>query len=186
MLAPNFIRAVENPSDLDARARMQFGACLAGLAIENSMLGAAHALANPLTAAFGIPHGQAVAIMLPHVVRHNGQFRDGRHALYVDDWYGELWDFANFSKIDESSVLTTLRKPAIVEQNSPTKNSQILADWIEAVSNRAGLAAKLSECGVSREEIPELAASAAEQWTGTFNPVRLTLQEFQRLYASAY
>ena len=37
------------------------------------MLGAAHALANPLTAEFGIAHGQAIAVMLPHVVRWNGQ-----------------------------------------------------------------------------------------------------------------
>ena len=51
---------------------MQLGACLAGLAIENSMLGAGHALANPLTAAYGVAHGEAVALMLPHVVRRNG------------------------------------------------------------------------------------------------------------------
>ena len=45
---------------IDARAGMQLGACLAGLAIENSMLGAAHALANPLTAHYGLVHGQAI------------------------------------------------------------------------------------------------------------------------------
>ena len=50
---------------------MQLGACFAGLAIENSMLGAAHGLANPLTAHYGIPHGQAVGLMLPHVIRFN-------------------------------------------------------------------------------------------------------------------
>ena len=55
------------------RSGMQLGACFAGLAIENSMLGAAHALANPLTAEYGIPHGQAIGLMLPHVVRFNGQ-----------------------------------------------------------------------------------------------------------------
>ncbi len=50
---------------------MQLGACFAGLAIENSMLGATHGLANPLTAHYGIPHGQAVGLMLPHVIRFN-------------------------------------------------------------------------------------------------------------------
>ena len=49
-LAPNFARVLDEPQNLAARAEMQLGACLAGLAIENSMLGAAHALANPLTA----------------------------------------------------------------------------------------------------------------------------------------
>jgi alcohol dehydrogenase len=51
--------------------RMQLGAALAGLAIENSMLGAAHATANPLTARHGVVHGHAVALMLPHVMRFN-------------------------------------------------------------------------------------------------------------------
>ncbi len=55
----------------DARARMLLGAHFAGRAIEHSMLGAAHAAANPLTAQFGVTHGIAVALMLPHVVRFN-------------------------------------------------------------------------------------------------------------------
>jgi alcohol dehydrogenase len=55
----------------DPRADMLLGAHLAGCAIENSMLGAAHACANPLTASFGVVHGHAVGMMLPHVVRYN-------------------------------------------------------------------------------------------------------------------
>jgi alcohol dehydrogenase len=50
---------------------MQVGAYLAGLAIENSMLGAAHACANPLTKNYGIIHGIALGVLLPHVVRCN-------------------------------------------------------------------------------------------------------------------
>lgn len=53
------------------------GAHLAGAAIEVSMLGAAHACANPLTARFGVVHGVAVGLMLPHVVRFNGQVAAG-------------------------------------------------------------------------------------------------------------
>ena len=45
--------------DVAARERVQLGAAWAGMAIENSMLGAAHALANPLTAAHDVVHGQA-------------------------------------------------------------------------------------------------------------------------------
>jgi alcohol dehydrogenase len=59
---------------------MQWGACLAGLAIEHSMLGAAHALANPLTAHCRIPHGQAVAVCLPHVVRFNAPTCSSQYA----------------------------------------------------------------------------------------------------------
>ena len=64
-------------SDADARERMLLGAHLAGAAIENSMLGAAHALANGLTAVCGTVHGVAVGLMLPHVVRFNAAGPDG-------------------------------------------------------------------------------------------------------------
>ena len=71
LLAANFVRVLENPRDLAARGAMLLGAAFAGTAIEHSMLGAAHSAANPLTAHFSIIHGQAVGLMLPHVVRFN-------------------------------------------------------------------------------------------------------------------
>ena len=66
-------RVLASPTDLEARGWMLLGAAWAGTAIENSMLGAAHAAANPLTAHFGVVHGQAVGMMLPHVVRFNAR-----------------------------------------------------------------------------------------------------------------
>jgi alcohol dehydrogenase len=71
------------PENLDARARMQLGAAYAGAAIEHSMLGAAHAAANPLTAHFNVAHGHAVGLMLPHVVRFNANEVTAR-AIYSD------------------------------------------------------------------------------------------------------
>src|SRR5438128_436355 len=71
LLEANFERVLERPRDLPARAAMQLGAHLAGMAIENSMLGCCHACANPLTAHYGLTHGMAVGVMLPHVVRFN-------------------------------------------------------------------------------------------------------------------
>ena len=79
LLAPHYEAAVADPQNA---AAMLLGAHLAGTAIENSMLGAAHATANPLTARYPLSHGCAVALMLPHVVRLNGPA--------VDDLYGEL------------------------------------------------------------------------------------------------
>ena len=66
-------RSMADPADLRAGGEMLLGAHLAGLAIEHSMLGAAHACANPLTARFGVTHGVAVGWMLPHVVAFNRQ-----------------------------------------------------------------------------------------------------------------
>jgi len=71
LLSRHFPTVLREPSNLEARSGMQLGAHLAGMAIENSMLGATHALANPLTAHYGLPHGQAISLMLPHVVLFN-------------------------------------------------------------------------------------------------------------------
>ena len=70
LLNTNFEACLE-PDSSAARSQMLLGAYLAGLAIENSMLGAAHACANPLTARYDITHGVAVALMLPAVIRFN-------------------------------------------------------------------------------------------------------------------
>jgi len=155
-LADNFGRVLREPANLEARAEMQLGACLAGLAIENSMLGAAHALANPLTAAYGIVHGQAVALMLPHVIRHNGRT--------VGSWYGELTEAAGIGSSNPADAL---------------------AAFVTEHTSQAGLATRLAECGVSGDRLPELAAAATEQWTGTFNPIPMTRDDFQHLYEAA-
>jgi alcohol dehydrogenase len=64
-------KVLQKGGDMEARSGMLLGAALGGLAIENSMLGAAHAAANPLTAHFRLAHGQAVGLMLPAVIRFN-------------------------------------------------------------------------------------------------------------------
>lgn len=65
-------RVLDAPGDVAARGEMLLGSFYAGLAVEASMLGAAHACANPLTARHGTTHGIAVGLMLPAVVRWNG------------------------------------------------------------------------------------------------------------------
>src|SRR5579862_5083276 len=64
-------RVMDAPGDLEANGAMLLGAHYAGIAIEHSMLGAAHACANPLTAHYGTTHGVAIAVLLPQVVRWN-------------------------------------------------------------------------------------------------------------------
>ncbi len=82
LLVPAFGRLTSGSADVDTWSDLLLGAHLAGAAIEASMLGAAHAAANPLTAAYGLAHGLAVSLMLPGVVRFN--------ASEVDDLYREL------------------------------------------------------------------------------------------------
>jgi alcohol dehydrogenase len=160
-LAPNLPRVLADPKDQRARARMQLGACFAGLAIENSMLGAAHALANPLTAKFGVAHGEAVGLMLPHVIRRNAQA--------VSDQYRELVDAARQAGVH-------------IDDGEP---GETLAAFVAGLAQQAGLAGTLTECGVPAERLPELAAAAAQQWTGKFNPVEFNQDDYLRLYDAA-
>ncbi len=54
MLNASYERVLKEPDDLDARGAMLLGAYFGGMAMENSMLGAAHACATPLTTQCGI------------------------------------------------------------------------------------------------------------------------------------
>jgi alcohol dehydrogenase len=161
-LAPNFLRVIAEPENLEARGEMQLGACLAGLAIENSMLGAAHAAANPLTASYGITHGDAVALMLPHVVRHNGP--------EVEAQYRAL-------------VLSTAFDRDTPDQRA---GSTGLAHFLSEAAAAAGLATRLRDHHVERDRLPHLAADAMKQWTGSFNPVAMRSEDYLRLYEQAY
>jgi len=80
LLEGAYERVLSHPDDLEARGRMLLGAHLAGAAIENSMLGAAHACANPLTARYGAEHGAALASLLPAVIRWNDPEAGARYA----------------------------------------------------------------------------------------------------------
>jgi acetaldehyde dehydrogenase/alcohol dehydrogenase len=64
-------RAVADGSDLVARTAMSNAATLAGLAFSNAFVGVCHALAHAVGARFGIAHGRANGIFLPHVLRYN-------------------------------------------------------------------------------------------------------------------
>src|SRR5262249_9198118 len=150
------------PKDLEARGRMLLGAALAGLAIENSMLGAAHAAANPLTAHYGIVHGQAVGLMLPAVIRFNAEDPESEKI------YKEL---ASASNSADGHHAVSAKK---------------LVEKIEGLLGLAKMPRSLSHAGVARESIPILAEEAAQQWTATFNPRQLTTKDFESLYTQAF
>ena len=86
-----FSRVLRDPTDLEARGQMLLGAAYSGIAIENSMLGAAHSCANPLTAKFDVVHGEAVGVMLPHIIRFNAALPEIA-AIYESYFDGDLAD----------------------------------------------------------------------------------------------
>ena len=157
LLAKGFSRVLAAPGDIEARSQMQVGACFAGMAIESSMLGAAHATANPLTARHDVTHGQAVGMMLPAVIRMNGT----EHA----DWYAEL-----LREVD----------PTITADQAPDRLADLVLGWLR----QAGLATSLSELSIPTTGIDTFVQDALKQWTGTFNPVPLNEQRIGDLYRS--
>jgi len=83
LLEKSFEIILKEPTNIAAQSDMLLGAHFAGMAIENSMLGAAHACANPLTAAYGIAHGIAIGLMLPHVIRFNSRMTNELYAELI-------------------------------------------------------------------------------------------------------
>lgn len=159
LLSRGFPQVVHDPEDQNARAAMLLGAHLAGTAIENSMLGATHALANPLSAQYGVTHGTAIGVMLPHVLRYN---RDEVCGLY--------------SQLAFDVQLCDLDDP---------RAADLLADFVGSLVSAAGSPGSLEELGVDPAAIPKLAEEASRQWTGTFNPRVVDETAFEELYECA-
>lgn len=153
-------RVLENPGDLEARSAMLLGSHFAGTAIENSMLGATHALANPLSAHYDMTHGVAIGIMLPHVLRYNAEV--------VGFLYGELAQDAG-----------------LCDKEDPLAGSA-LADFMQLLVAQSGQPTDLAECQVSFDMLPRLAVEAAAQWTGHFNPRPVDSHILQELYQCAF
>jgi alcohol dehydrogenase len=157
-LEPNFETALREPTNLDARAAMQIGSHLAGAAIENAMLGICHSCANPLSAHYGLTHGTAIGVLLPHVVRFNAPAAE---ALYAD--------------------LVVATRPL---NGSPASEvlSRRLSDFVAA----AGQPTRLRDCGVSETILHLLAVEANEQWTARFNPRPVTEDDLHQVYRAAW
>jgi alcohol dehydrogenase len=159
LLEGHFETVLHSPDDLAARGAMQLGANLAGQAIENAMLGAAHACANPLTAHYGIAHGIAVGVLLPHVIRFN--------TAVAGNLYADLAHEVGLVNGDCSVA------------------GEVLAQRITALLQVARLPTSLSACGVSSGILPVLAEEASQQWTGKFNPRPVGEAELLGLYEAA-
>jgi alcohol dehydrogenase len=164
MLATAFPIVLQKPDDVGARGQMLLGSFLAGAAIENSMLGAAHATANPLTAHFHLVHGIAVGLMMPHVIRWNSSS--------VGRMYQDLLAEAGWSVSDT--------EPDIVAEQ--------LADRFSDLLDLAQIPRTISAAtnGEADEQaLAKLADEAAQQWTGAFNPRKMDVHSFRELYGRA-
>jgi len=125
LLAANFERVLRDPCDPEARGAMLLGAHYAGIAIENSMLGAAHACANPLTAHYGTTHGVAIAALLTHVVRWNWTAAE---SLYRDLAGADLADrLAEMA--DAAGLPSRLRDLGVPREALPSLAEEAATQW---------------------------------------------------------
>ncbi len=158
LLEAHYERVMTSPGDLDARAAMQLGAFYAGTAIERSMLGATHASANPLTARYGTTHGDAIAILLPHVVRWNST--------------------------DAGPLYAELVRTSTAAGASP--GAAVLASRLAHLAAVGRLPQTLRDAGASRDDVAALASDASEQWTGRFNPRPFDAAGAREIYECAF
>ncbi len=161
-LSKAFLTSLAEPQNVEANGSMLIGAHFAGAAIENSMLGATHALANPLSAHCDLIHGIAVGVLLPHVIRYNGAVPE------IAELYGKLAEDAGICK------------------QSDAKATDHLADFITDLVRQAQQPTSLSECEVDESLFEIMASEAAEQWTGKNNPRPVSVESFLELYRCAY
>jgi len=164
LIEQNLETVLLDPSNVAARGAMLRASAYGGMAIAHSMLGAVHAAANPLSARFDLVHGQAVGILLPHVMSFNA--RDPQALAQ----YRDLAASANLARPDDD----------------PEHALQALLARIIHLLNSAEIPDGLDACGVDRASFPALAQEAARQWTATYNPVKLDTHDFVALYRAAH
>jgi alcohol dehydrogenase class IV len=159
LIGANLERAVSTPEDEDARGNMLIAA---SLAITIS-LGATHSMSHPCGAHFGVPHGVANAINLPHVVRFNAAGGDDIAERYRD--------------VAEALGTETGGSGAAIGES--------LAGHISSLTRSLGLPQRLSEVGVPESGIPELVEGAMGDGCTLLNPREPSEQDFEELFRAA-
>lgn len=160
-LADHLVMAVENPSEMEYRHHMMLGSLLAGLAFSNASLGLVHAMAHGIGGLLGVPHGMCNALLLDHVVGFN-------YSVAAERYDG----IAVAMGADLTGLESEQRKDALVER-------------LARLRERAGITSTLGELGVSRSDIPRLAANAVNDPCLATNPRSASRQEIEGLYEAA-
>ena len=152
----SLVRAVQDGSDLEARSDMALAALFGGLTFPQKGVGAAHALSHALTAFFGVLHGLANAILLPHVMERN--------LPAIPDTF-----LAIARRLDPAS-------------QAPEDAVTFVGDLV----GRLGIPTRLSEVGVQEAAFAELADHATRDVSLSGNPIKLDAAELEKLLRKAF
>ncbi|ABI67117.1 MULTISPECIES: iron-containing alcohol dehydrogenase [Maricaulis] len=148
-------RACLDGADMEAREDMLLGALLAGQAFANAPVGAVHALAYPLGGIFHVPHGLSNSLMLPPVLRYN--------APSAEPLYTQLAAHLDLAGASTEALVTEM----------------------ERIAGVVGIETRLSQVGVSHNDLPKMAEDAMKvERLLKNNPRPMTLEAAHACYES--
>jgi alcohol dehydrogenase len=155
--------SVQNGDDLLARGQMQIAATMAGMAFTNAMVGLVHAMAHSLGGRFGVPHGLANAILLPHVMHYNMEACAGQYALVAE--------------------AMGVGKPEMSED----KAGMEAVKAIEELTKKIELPVRLREVDVPKEGLKDCAELSLSDGSIVYNPKPIyEAEEVLRVYEAAW
>ena len=154
--------AVYHGWNLEARSNMLLASFLAGVAFSNAGLGAVHAAAFPVGGRFHIPHGLACALLLPAVMEYNLP--------------------SNYMKFAEIAALLGEN----VEGMDVREAAELSIEAVKNLERDIGIPSGLSEVGITKEDIPELAEEAIKVRRMLIgNPRPITKEDMEKIYENA-
>ncbi len=170
--------AYEQPANEEARSMMHNAACIAALAFANASVGVNHALAHAFGARFGVSHGRANALMLPHVLAYNASVPSkfmpspNQRGYFAPEKYAAMADALH---LGGSTVETKVA---------------LLIAAVERLLDRVGMPRSIGEMGIAKEDferaLPQLSDIAFDDPSGRSNPRMPLLGELEALFRSAY
>ena len=170
--------AYEHPRDEEARCMMHNAACIAAMAFANASVGVNHALAHAFGARFGVAHGRANALMLPHVIAYNASVP----TKFVPSPYQK--GYVAHRKYATIADLLGLGGHTIEEK---VKN---LVMATEQLLDQLGFPRSIADLGISKEEferaIPDLTKLAFDDPSWQSNPRMPLISELADLFWKAY
>lgn len=162
MIAKWLPKAVETPSDIEARDGMATAQYIAGMAFSNVGLGLVHGMAHPLGAYYDIPHGVANALLLPFVMEYN---KEAAKAKYRS--------IAQAMGVDTSEM-------------NDDQAAQAAVDAVKALALRVRIPQHLSELGVKEADLMTLAKAAYADVCTPGNPRKTSVEEIFEVYKKAF
>ncbi|MBS6195919.1 MAG: iron-containing alcohol dehydrogenase [Clostridiales bacterium] len=170
LVRSNLLKVYRNPDDIQARKKMHYASCLAGIAFSNAGLGLNHGMAHTLGAHFHIPHGRANGILLPYVMGFNAGCLD--QLTPVAKRYARI---ARLLRLDGASIRQSAF--AIVRTTKQYIKQLHIPDSIEA----AGITREAFD-----EALDEMVEAAYNDACTRTNPRECTRDDIRSVFLRAY